>query len=104
MGANAKRKGHDHRKNEKAKRKAAKRAQYETFKATGQNQKSKRVRLRVQRRSVVVRAKHPHYCGNHACHVCFPIDFKPFLRDGEPHQMPQWMYRIWKAKQVKKEK
>jgi hypothetical protein len=34
-------------------------------------------------------------CGNPGCTTCHDVHFRPFLKDGVPHRMPQWMYRTW---------
>ncbi len=51
-------------------KKAAMRARYEAFKATGQN--SKRAVLKRQRKKTVRNQRHLVACGNVGCKKCFP--------------------------------
>lgn len=79
---------------EKRARKAAMRLRYEKYRESGQNSKSKRAKKAIMKMAKTV--DHPDgKCGNPACQKCFKISFKPFLKGGKPHKMPQWMYNKW---------
>jgi hypothetical protein len=57
-------------------RKAAERAKYEAWRAAGQNTKSRRVKLRAQRRRKATVGARQHVsgpCGNIGCKRCNPI-------------------------------
>lgn len=61
------------RRSKKIARKAAQRAKYELWKSLGQNEKSKRVKLRSQRKLKVRGSSHSTGpCGNVGCKLCNP--------------------------------
>lgn len=62
------------RRSDKRARKAAQRAKYEAWKLAGQNTKSKRVKLRAKRKTVIRLVKHAMGpCGNIGCKKCSPL-------------------------------
>lgn len=63
---------------EKRARKAAEKAKYELWKSLGQNQKSKRAKLRAKQLHKVKLRKSRHAggpCGNVGCKVCNPVPY-----------------------------
>lgn len=82
-----------------AKKRAAKQSQqalYESYKRAGRNLKSKRF-VKGQRR-LVKDHDHPHgECGNPGCTKCQGMSFRPYLKQGEPYNMPHKVYVKWMA-------
>jgi len=71
MGKKARTRRSEQRKKDKRSRKSTQRALYESYKASGQNKKSKRVSLGSARARVVGVRSHPNgACGNHGCEKC----------------------------------
>ena len=75
MSKKTKAKAAQERKSQKSRRKAAKAALYESFRKVGQNQKSKRNRIKSKKNRKPSGEKHQHKvvnCGNPGCKKCFP--------------------------------
>lgn len=80
------------RKKERRARKEARQAQYQRWSDQGINQKSKRQVKKAGRKGPRKRGHPLGKCGNPACQHCYGVNFEPFLKNGEPHNMPHWMY------------
>ncbi|MCA9694538.1 MAG: hypothetical protein R3A51_17615 [Nannocystaceae bacterium] len=66
-------------------RKEAQRRQYEAWKQSGQNSKSKRVQLRKQRSNLLRSFSHPTGpCGNIGCKRCNPASYNLM----KPRELP----------------
>jgi len=97
MSKKSKKKAQLKRRNEKAARKAAQRARYESYMRSGSNTKSKRSQRNGKKKSGRAR-NHPFGdCGNPGCRKCYGIHFRPFLNKGKPQGMPQWMWLRWSS-------
>lgn len=95
MSKKSKNKAKIKRRNEKAARKAAQKARYESYMKTGTNRKSKRSQRKDGQVNVST-VSHPFgQCGNPGCMRCYGVHFKPFLKNGKPSNMPQWMWLRW---------
>lgn len=76
MSKKTKAKARARRRAQKVARKEAQRRQYEAWKLSGQNSKSKRAKLRKQRTTQVRLTDHPTGpCGNIGCGRCNPADY-----------------------------
>ena len=98
MSAKKKSAAKDKRRKDKAKRKAAQKARYISYKESGQNSKSKRNRQKAKKEvRSVARVKHPiSPCGNLGCLRCNPLNFSRWLNEkGKPVRMPQHVYAKW---------
>ncbi len=98
MSKKSRAKAKERRKKEKAARKKTNQEKYQKWRDLGINTKSKRS-FKGKRKGPRAR-NHPHgECGNPACQHCYGLSFKAFLRKGEPHNMPHWMWLKWSATQ-----
>ena len=89
-------KNSERRRREKFARKQAKKALYESYAKAGANSKSKRNKQK-SKKNLVSGVDHPDgECGNPGCKKCYGVNFAPFIKNGQPHQMPQWMWQRWK--------
>lgn len=77
--------------------KEQKRLLYASYAQRGANCKSKRYRQSTRKKKLVANFSHPDgECGNPGCEECFGINFHPFLLNGQPCNMSQRMYFLWK--------
>jgi len=98
MSKKAKTKSQLKRARERKAQKEANRSRYEGYMARGINTKSKRNTARGRGVSKVRATSHLlGMCGNIGCNKCFAMNFEPFLVDGRPKGMRQWMYMRWAA-------
>ena len=99
MGRKAKTKRALKRKMEKRAKKAAEKARYESYKAAGSNQKSKRQRITAKKKAKKVSTiSHPNgRCGNAGCTKCHPINFASYFFSNESTKLclPHWAYVQW---------
>jgi hypothetical protein len=95
QGKGARAKAKLRRLKEKRAKKQSMQTIYQKWRDDGVNQKSKRARKNA-RKNLARNISHPDGpCGNPGCVRCHGIHFRPYLQDGVPVRMPQWMFIKW---------
>lgn len=87
-------------KKDKKARKEAKQTLYESYKRQGNNTKSRRSKTKIKRVGPRKRIHPTGRCGNPGCIKCYGVFYGPFLKDGRPNKMPNWMWKRWMKEQT----